>query len=209
MIEQSYLNTKPISTVITSPILALVCEPIIRRRIDPLALVPLEQFIHIRNPHRAADDLANARHEQVTALREGGGGALIIKFLLHVEGLEPSGEAVQEDGRANGVRHVSLRRLRDVVAYRVRNHLGLSVRVRDHVALRVFGLVLDPVLVQPGDRVDVGEAHEWTRGRREVWVELLDKRRGGLVLPELVYGFAYLEFRLGVNRGSNGSIWEK
>ena len=189
--------------MITRPILALVCEPIIRRRIDPLALIPLEQFIYIRNPHRAADDLPDTWHEQVTALREGSGSGLIIKFLLHVEGLEPSGEAVQEDGRANGVCHVPLRRLRDVVAYRVRNHLGLSVGVCDHVALCVFGLVLDPVLVQPGDRVDVGEAHEWARGRRESWVELLDKRRGGLVLPELVYGFAYLE----IVWASMGSEW--
>ena len=193
-----YLNSEPISAVLASPILALVREPIIGCRVDPLTLVPLEQFVHLRNPHRAADNLADARHEQVAALREsgGGGGGLVTSAVtgcfLHVKGLEPGGEAVQEDGRADGVGHLSLGRLCDVVADRVRHHLGLSFGVRDHVALRVFGLVLDPVFVQPRDSVDVGEALEWARGRREGGVELLDQRRGGLVLPELVHDFTYL-----------------
>jgi hypothetical protein len=177
--------------VLARPILALVREPIIGRGVDSLAFVSLEQLFHIRNPHRSADDLSDARHEQVATLREGNARRFL---LLHVEGLEPGGEAVQEDGRADGVRHVSLRRLCDVVADGVWHHLGLSLRVHDYVALRVFGLVLDPVLVQPGYSVDVGEAHEWARGWCEGGVELLDQRRGGLVLPELVHGFANLFF---------------
>ena len=177
--------------MLARPILALVREPIIGRRIDPLALISLEQLVHIRNSHRATDDLTDTRHEQVAALREGGGGRVIAgRFLLHVEGLEPGGEAVQEDGRADGVCHLSLCRLCDVVADCVWHHLGLSLGVRDHVALCVFGLVLDSVLVQPGDGVDVGETHEWARGWREGGVELLDQSLGGLVLPELVNGLA-------------------
>ena len=199
--------------MLARPILALVREPIIGRGVDPLALVPRKQLVHIRDPHRAADDLADARHEQVAALREGGGRAvrggvvvtLLLLLLLHVEGLEPGGEAVQEDGRADGVRHFSLGRLCDVVADDVRHFFGLALGVRDHVALRVFGLVLDPVLVQPCDGVDVGETHERARGRREGGVELLDQCSGGLVLPELVHGFTYLFVN---NAGLwNGTNW--
>ncbi len=143
--------------MLACPILALVREPVIRRGVDALTLVPLEELVHIRDPHRAADDLADAGHEQVAALREDElAAAGVAGPLLHVESLEPRGEAVQEDGRADGIRHLALRCLRDVVADRVWHHLWLPLRVCDHVAVRVFSLVQDAVFVQPCDSVDVG-----------------------------------------------------
>jgi len=99
---------------------------------------------------------------------------------------------VQEHGRADDVRHPPLRCLGDVVADGVRDHRGVAVCVFDDVAVRVLGLVLDPVLVQPRDGVDVGEALEWTRGASEGGVELLDQRRGGFVLEEFVHRLADL-----------------
>ena len=177
------LNTEPVPAVLARPVLALVREPIVRRRVDAFTLVGREQFINIRNPHRAPDDLAHARHEQVTALRVNArvASATII-LLLHVKGLEFRGEAVQENGRANNIRHLPLCFLGNVVADGVWDHRRLALCVHDDVAIRVLGLVLDPVLVQPCDGIYVGKALEWTRWRREGRVELLDQRRGRLVL---------------------------
>ena len=180
--------------MLASAVLALIRKPIVRRRIDAFALVCGEQLIDIRNPHRAPDDLAHARHEQVTALRVDArvGVPTIVFLLLHVKGLELRGEAVQEDGRADDVGHLALCFLGDVVADGVRDHRRLALCVRDDVAVRVFGLVLDPVLVQPCDGIYVGKALEWTRGRREGGVELLDQRRGGFVLCKRVHRFTNL-----------------
>jgi hypothetical protein len=191
--EGTNLNTEPVPAVLARPILALVRKPIVRRRIDALALVSREQLVDIRNPHRAPDDLADARHEQVTALRVNARVAPIIVLLLHVKGLEFRGEAVQEDGRADDVGHLSLCFLGDVVADRVRDHRRLALSVYDDVAVRVFGLVLDPVLVQPCDGVYIGKTLEWTCWRREGGVELLDQRRGGFVLCKFVHRFANLK----------------
>ena len=160
--------------MLARPVLALVRKPIVRCRIDAFTLVCREQLIDIRNPHRAPDDLAHARHEQVTALRVDARVAPIVSVRLHVKGLEFRGEAVQENGRADDIGHLSLCFLSDVVADGVRDHRRLAPCVRDDVAVRVFGLVLDPVLVQPCDGIYVGKALEWTRWRREGGVELLD-----------------------------------
>ena len=184
------------------PVLALVREPIVRRGIDAFALVRGEEFVYVRDPHRTTDDLAHAGHEQVAALGEQDG--LVARLLprlgrhrgppLHVKRLERGGEAVQEYGRADDVRHLSLRRFGDVVADDVRDHRRVAVCVLDDVAVRVLGLVLDQVIVQPRDGVDVGHALEWTRGSSEDGVELLDQRRGGFVLQEFVHRLADLVY---------------
>jgi hypothetical protein len=181
--------------VLARPVLALVRKPIIRRRIDAFTLVGRKQLINIRNPHRAPDDLAHARHEQVTTLRVNARVApiAIVILLLHVKGLEFRGEAVQENGRADDIGHLSLCFLGDVVPDGVRDHRRLALCVRDDVAVRIFGLVLDPVLVQPCDGIYVGKALEWTRWRREGGVELLDQRRGGFVLHKFVHRVANLK----------------
>ena len=168
--------------MLARPVLALVREPIIRRGIDALAPVRREQLVDVRDPHRAPDDLADAGHEQVAALREDGlaapapwcNGRGRGLLLLHVECLELGGEAVQEYGRAEDVRHLPLGRLGDVVADGVRDQRGLAVGVLDDVTVCVLGLALDPVLVQPRDGVDVGDTLERARGAREGGVELLD-----------------------------------
>jgi hypothetical protein len=112
--------------------------------------------------------------------------------LLHVERLELGGEAVQEDGRADDVCHLTFRGLGNVVADGVRDHRGVAVRVLDDIALCVLGLVFDPVFVQPRDGVDVREAHERTCRLREGWVELLDQRRAVFVLQQFVHRVADL-----------------
>lgn len=48
------------------------------------------------------------------------------------------------------------------------------------------------MLVEPFDRIDVGETFEWTGRRSEVRVELLDESFGSWVFEETVYGFANL-----------------
>ena len=170
--------------MLARPVLALVRKPIVRRRVDTFTLVGREQLINIRNPHRAPDDLAHARHEQVTALSVNARVAptTIILLLLHVEGLEFCGEAVQENGRADDISHLPLCFLGNVVADGVWDHRRLALCVHDDVAIHVLGLVLDPVRVQPCDGIYVGKALERTRWRREGGVELLDQRRGRLVL---------------------------
>ena len=105
---------------------------------------------------------------------------------------------MQEHGCADDVRHPPLRRLGDVVADGVRDHRRVAVRVFDRVALCVLGLVLDPVLVQPRDGVDVGEALERARGASEGRVELLDQRRGRLVLHQFVHRPADLVLRVSI-----------
>ncbi len=181
--EGTNLNTEPVPAMLARPVLTLVRKPIVRRRVDTLALIRREQLINIRNPHRSPDDLSHTGHEQVAALGVNSRVAPTTIFLfLHVEGLEFRGEAVQENGRADDVRHFSFRCLGDVVADDVRNHRRLALCVFDDVAIRVFGLVLDPVLVQPCDGIYIGEALERTCWWREGGVELLDQRRGGFVL---------------------------
>jgi len=146
-------------------VLALVREPIIRRGVDALALVCREELVDVRDPHRAPDDLAHAGHEQVAALGDDGVTGVATRWhlgLLHVERLELGGEAVQEHGRADDVRHLALGCLGDVVADGVIDLNGLALRVLDHVAPCVLRVVLDPVLIQPRDGVDVGEALERT-----------------------------------------------
>ena len=199
--KETNLNTEPVPAVLARPVLALVRKPIVRCGIDALALVRREQLVNVRNPHRAPDDLAHARHEQIAALRENaaaaaaGSAALRPRFLLHVKGLELRGEAVQEYGHAENVGHLALGGLGDVVADGVRDHGGLAGGVLDDVAVRVFGLVQDPVLVQPRDGVDVGEALERTRRRREGGVKLPDQRRGGFVLQQFVHRLADLRIQ--------------
>ena len=171
--------------MLARPVLALVRKPIVRSRIDTFTLISREQLINIRYPHRRPNDLAHTRHEQVTAFRinaSAGFTILIILLLFHVKGLESRGEAVEENGRADDIGHLSFCFFGDVVADGVRDHCRLALCVRDDVPVRVFGLVLDPVLVQPCDGIYVGKALEWTRWRREGRVELLDKRRGGFAL---------------------------
>ena len=179
--------------MLARPILALVRKPIVRRRVDTFTLVGREQLINIRNPHRAPDDLAHARHEQVTALRVNARVAPIVILLFHVKGLESRGKAVQKNGRADDIRHLPLCFFGNVVAYGMRDHRRLALCVRDDVAVRIFGLVLDPVFVQPCDGIYVGKALEWTRWRREGGVELLDQRRGRFVLHEFVHRFTNLK----------------
>lgn len=100
--------------------------------------------------------------------------------LLHVEGFQLGREAVQEDGRANDVRHLALSSLSDVIANLVVDQDGLPSLILDGVAISILLRVLDPVIVEPLDSVDVGEAHEGPRGWSEVGVELLNERgRGG------------------------------
>jgi len=185
------------------PVLALVREPIVRRGVDAFAPVRGEEFVYVRNPHRTADDLAHAGHEQVATLGEQDGlvaPLLLLRLLrrsllpLHVKRLERGGEAVQEHGCADDVRHPPLRRLGDVVADGVRDHCGVAVCVFDDVAVRVLGLVLDAVIVQPRDGADVGEALERTHGSSEGGVELLDQRRGGFVPEEFVHRLADLVY---------------
>lgn len=175
--------------MLARPVLALVCEPIIRRGVDALTPVRGEQLVYVCDPHRASDDLAHAGHEQVAALREDDGVVFALCVLLrrrgclfHVKRLELGGEAVQEDGRADDVCHLTFRSLGNVVADGVRDHRGFAVRVLDDIAFCVLGLMFDPVFVQPRDGVDVREAHERTGRLREGWVELLDQRRAGFVL---------------------------
>lgn len=204
-IRNTNLDTETVPAMFARPVLALVREPIVRRGIDAFAPVRGEELVYVRNPHRTADNLAHAGHEQVAALGEQDGLVaplllllLLLRLLrrsllpLHVKRLERGGEAVQEHGCADDVRHPPLRRLGDVVADGVRDHRGVAVCVFDDVAVRVLGLVLDPVLVQPRDGVDVGEALERTRGSSEGGVELLDQRRGGFVLEEFVHRLADL-----------------
>ena len=179
--------------MLARPVLALVRKPIVRSRIDAFALVRREQLVDVRNSHRAPDDLPHPGHEQVTALRVHARSASIVLLLFHVKGFEFRGEAVQENGRADDVSHLSLCFLSDVVADGVRDHRRLSLCVRDDVPVRVFGLVLDPVLVQPCDGVYVGKALERTRWRREGGIELLDQRRGGFALHKFVHRFANLK----------------
>lgn len=92
---------------------------------------------------------------------------------LHVERLELGGEAVQEYGHAEDVGHSPLRRFCDVVTDGVRDHSGLATCVLDDVALRVLGLVLNVVLVEPRDGINIGQALERARWQCEGGVELL------------------------------------
>ncbi len=196
-------------------VLALVGEPVVRRGIDALALIRGKELFHVRNPHRPAyhipvsvsltlhytggeahtDNLAHVRHEQIAALGEHGPALLRAGHLLHIERLKFGRKPVQEHRRPNDVRHLALRRLRDVVPDYVVDELHLPVGALDGVALCVLGGVLDPVLVEPRDGVDVGHAQERPRGSGEVRVELLDERGRGWISEECVDGLADLHLR--------------
>ena len=92
------------------------------------------------------------------------------------------------------VRHLPLRRLRNIVPDLVPDHLGVpGVVAEDFVGDGVGGFVCDVVLVEPGDGVAVGEAEEGACGRLEVRVELREEGGGGGVCEELGDGFTDLE----------------
>lgn len=99
---------------------------------------------------------------------------------------------MQEDWRADDIGHLALRCLGDVVTHFVFHHLYLALLVLDHIALGVFGGMLDPVFIEPFDGVHVGEAEEGACRRLEVRVELFDDRCGGWVGKEDVHGLANL-----------------
>jgi hypothetical protein len=194
------LDAESISAMFARPVLALISEPIIRCGVDSLALVSSEQLVDIRDPHRTPDDLAYTRHEQVATLSEdrlrcGACAAAARRMFLHVKRLEFSGETMKEDRRADDIGHLALRRLRYVVSDGVRDHLGLPIRVCDHVAVRVLGFVRYAMIVQPCDGIDISHAHEGARRWCKGGVELLDECRGGLVLQELVHSFTNLVTR--------------
>jgi len=99
---------------------------------------------------------------------------------------------MQEDRRSNNISHLALRRLGDVVTHFVFYHLYLTLLVLDHIALGVFGRVLDPVFVEPFDGVDIRKAKEGACRWLEVRVKLLDDRCGGWVGKEDVHSLANL-----------------
>mmetsp|Transcript_956 Transcript_956/g.1718 ORF Transcript_956/g.1718 Transcript_956/m.1718 type:complete len:252 (+) Transcript_956:488-1243(+) len=139
------------------PVHPLVGVPVVRGGVDALALVPFQQLVLVPHPHAAADDLADARHEQVHALGEHG----VLRALLHVEGLEGGGESAHEDGLADHVGHGALRELRDIVS---ELEVGFGVLV-----------LVDVVLAAELNRVRVVHALERAFGRREGRVEQLQQ----------------------------------
>lgn len=116
---------------------------------------------------------------------------LLLHF-LHVESFKLRRETVQKHGRADDVRHPPFGSLRDVAADRVIYHLGLPVLVFDRVTLGVLRGVLDAVVVEPLDRVCVGEPEEGPLKGLEGWVESFDGGSRGRILQKQVDRFADL-----------------
>lgn len=139
--------------------LSLIGVPVIGRRVDVLALVAREQLVEIVHAHAPADDLADARHEDVDAL----GHARVSRVALHVEGFDLGGEVGEEDGAVDDVGHFALGGLGDVVAEGVRFAV----------------LVVDAVLVQPVDGGGVAHAEEGPLGDAEAGVQLVHELFGG------------------------------
>jgi hypothetical protein len=117
-------------------------------------LVSSHQLIPVIHTHTSANDLANAGHENVNTLSD----TTILRVLLHVEGLDLSGEVSEEDGGVDDISHPALRGLGDIVTELV----GLAL------------LVGDVVLDKPVDGIGVLHATEGTAGRLEVWVKGID-----------------------------------
>jgi hypothetical protein len=63
MIRRTNLYAETVTAMLARSVLTLVREPIIRCGIDALTSVRGEQFVYVRNPHRASYDLAHAGHE--------------------------------------------------------------------------------------------------------------------------------------------------
>lgn len=132
------------------------------------------------------DNLTDARHQQVAALRANGPFLALALHLLHVERLQLCREPIQEYRRPEDVRHPALCRLRDVVPHGVVDHLRVPAFVLDHVPVRILGFVLDAVLVEPLDRVDVRETAEWPCGSTKVRVQLFDECSARRVFEQAV-----------------------
>lgn len=114
------------------------------------------------------------------------------RHLLHIKRLELSREPIQKHRGPNDIRHLPFSSLGDIISHGVVDHLHLPLLVLDDVALGVFGLVLDPVVVEPLDGVYVGQTQEGSSGCLEVGVELFDEGTGYWVFQKDVDRFADL-----------------
>ena len=106
------------------------------------------------HPHTSTNNLTNAWHQQVNALRE----CLVTWHTLHVKRFDLPREGMQQNRHTQLVRHFPLCRLGNIIADLVR----LSV------------LVGDVVLVQVRNGVFVVQTQEWALRWLEAGVELLN-----------------------------------
>ena len=116
------------------------------------------ELVPVVHSHTSTDNLTDTGHEDIDTL----GDTAVFGVLLHVEGLDFSGEVGEEDGLVNDVGHLALGGLGDVITELV----GL--------AFFVGNFVLD----EPLDGIGVLHAAEGTTGGLEVGVELLDEGCG-------------------------------
>mmetsp|Transcript_31753 Transcript_31753/g.79646 ORF Transcript_31753/g.79646 Transcript_31753/m.79646 type:complete len:362 (+) Transcript_31753:1464-2549(+) len=166
------LHAQSIPTVRHRPVLPLVSEPVERSRVDAFTLVCSHELIIVKNPHAAANDFTNARHQQIHALGHG----RVVWTLGHVERLQGHGEVGEEDGFAQLLHHLPLLLFLDVIS-------KLEV---DPVAILV--LHADVVLVAVLNRLAVPHAAERPLDGRQVGVDFMDQ--GAKVLQAAVDGVA-------------------
>jgi hypothetical protein len=55
---ETYFYAKPVSSVFTCAVLALICKPIVRQWIDTFPPVSCKEFFHVSNSHRTPWKLA-------------------------------------------------------------------------------------------------------------------------------------------------------
>eukprot|EP00050_Salpingoeca_kvevrii_P006337 m.288773 g.288773 ORF g.288773 m.288773 type:complete len:317 (-) comp12025_c0_seq1:761-1711(-) len=155
------LEAKAVTTVGARAELALVREPVIGRRVNALTLVAGHELLHVPDTHRAADNLANARHENINRLGE----AAILLAAGHVKRLDFGREAAEQNGLVDLVRHLALGLLGDVLAKLV-------------VGAIILG---DVVLAQVLNSVGIVHTAEGTLGCLEIGVELAQNLASGRV----------------------------
>ena len=150
------LETEAVATVGEGAVFAEIDEPVVRRRIEALALERGHELVVVVDTHRAANDLADIRQQAVDAQRD----SRILRVARHVERLDLDGEVREEDGLVDRVGHVAL--------------LGLGNVVTEFERLASVA-VHDAVLVQPVQRVNVLHAAERQLRRYKPRVQLLNK----------------------------------
>ena len=105
-----------------------------------------------------------------------------------------------ENRRPNNISHLSFSSFSNIVANFVFDQLNLALFVFAGVAFRVFGWVLDIMIVQPFNGVYIGQSNERPCWCFKVRVELFYEGRGSRVGKKSVNRFANLDEGSGLRR---------
>ncbi|KAH3662077.1 hypothetical protein OGAPHI_006258 [Ogataea philodendri] len=110
--REDSLGTQTVASVWTCSVDSLVGEPVVAGSINSFSLESIEQLLSILNSHGSSSDLTNSRHQNINRL----GDSWVVNTFLHVERLDFHRESDKQDRKTNGVHHLSLGSLSNVVS---------------------------------------------------------------------------------------------